>query len=165
MKNREILGLFAQIQSNDLFTNSDTHDKVRAHLCADLDGENGAQFIATLGMPVGEYECSRCRKMFPADRFGYYQTRVKGDGTLMRANALCKACREADAAERKRVFENDAHAIPPRPAAGEVCPKCKRSWTGNWHRDHNCNTGEFVQWLCGQCNMALHNGRTPDNRP
>lgn len=165
MKNRDILKLFEQIRANDLFTNSDTHDKAREYLRANPDGENGAQFIATLGMPAGTHECSRCRNMLPGDQFGYYQTRVKADGTLMRSNALCKACREADAAERKQVFAKGAHAIPPRPASGEVCPKCKRAWTGNWHRDHNRKTGEFVQWLCGQCNMAMHNGRTPDNRP
>ena len=165
MKNSEILEIFEQIREGGLFTNSDTHDKVREYLRANPDGEDGAQFIATLGMPMGKDECSKCRKVLPVDQFGYYQTRVKDDGTLMRANALCKSCRKADADERKEVFERDAHKIPPEPKPGSVCPICKRPWRGKWHRDHDHKTGKFVQWLCGQCNMAMHNGRTPDNRP
>ncbi|MGR3914772.1 MAG: hypothetical protein OD918_09720 [Gammaproteobacteria bacterium] len=164
MKNHEILKIFEQIEKNDLFTHSLTHENAREHLRNDPDGDDGAQFIATLGMPDGVDECSKCRKMLPAGQFRYYQTRVKSDGTLMRANALCKSCGGADAAERAMIFAKEAHKIPPRPKSGDICPKCNRAWNGIWHRDHNRKTDEFEQWLCGQCNMAMHNGRTPDNR-
>ncbi|MGR3984888.1 MAG: hypothetical protein OD817_06500 [Gammaproteobacteria bacterium] len=164
MKNHEIRKIFEQIKKSDLFTNSQTHEKVRKYLISDPEGDDGAQFIATLGMPDGAAECSRCRKMLPTGQFRYYQTRVNSDGTLMRANALCKSCSGADAAERAEVFEKEAHKIPLKPKSGDICPKCKRAWSGIWHRDHNRQTGEFEQWLCGQCNMAMHNGRTPDNR-
>lgn len=159
MKNSEIAKLFRKIKAFDLFTNSKTHDKVYAELTNNPYGEDGAQFIATSGIPKGEWECSECRRILPDEQFSYYQTRVNSDGTLMRSNALCRECTAKLNKERKKVL--DKANIPPKPAKGSVCPKCQRKWSGNWHQDHDYKTGEFRRWLCGQCNMAEHDRRTP----
>ena len=164
MTNEQILAIFQQIQDAGLFTNSRTHAVVRDALLLNPTGEDGAQFIVTTGTPTNTAECRECRQLLPADQFGYYQTRVKSDGTLMRSSALCLACRDEDATERRRAFSDQQANIPPRPESGSVCSHCNRTWRGNWHRDYDHNSGEFLGWKCGNCNRAFQNGRTPGGR-
>jgi len=161
IKNSEIAKLFQRIKSLGLFTNSRTHDRVYKKLMKNPSGEDGAQFIATTGIPEGEWECSHCRRLLPADRFRYFQTRVKEDGTLMRANALCDDCGAKLNRERARILDEADADIPPRPAPGAKCPRCGRAWPGKWHRDHDYQTGKFRRWLCGNCNMTQSDRRTP----
>ncbi len=162
--NEQILEIFQQIENAGLFTNSQTHDIVRQALISNPAGKNGARFIITLGTPTGTAECRECSRKLPADQFGYYQTRVKSDGTLMRFNALCLSCRDKSAAETRRALADQRENIPPRPEPGSICPHCNRRWPGNWHRDHDHSTGKFLGWICGNCNMAFQNGRTPEGR-
>ncbi|MDD9883382.1 MAG: endonuclease domain-containing protein [Gammaproteobacteria bacterium] len=162
MKNSEIAKLFRKIKSLGLFTNSRTHEKVYKKLKENPSGEDGAQFIATTGVPEGKKECSKCGKVLPTARFSFYQTRVGSDGALLSANAVCDKCSKELAAERREAFRKDKSKIPPKPKAGDKCPKCKRAWFKTWHRDHDYKTGKFRRWLCGQCNMAQHDRRTPD---
>lgn len=162
ISNLKILELFRKIKSLGLFTNSDTHDKVREKLVEAPEGVDGAKFIATTGEPKGTKECSHCRKVLPEDQFKYFQTRVKSDGSLMRSNALCDDCSTRINAERKAALKQQSDAIPPKPATGSICPNCNREWTGNWHRDHDYETNEFRHWLCGNCNMAKQDRRTPN---
>lgn len=165
MKNRDIAALFRHIQENGLFTNAAKMiGRVYDKLISDLDGEDGAKFIPTLGEMQAPAECSECRKMLPWDRFTYYQARVKSDGTLMRSNALCKSCSEKLNLARKKDLGNEKENIPAKPKSGDVCPNCSRKWTGNWHRDHDYKTGEFIAWICGQCNMAMQDRRTPNQK-
>jgi len=161
MKNSEIAKLFRKIKSFGLFTNSRTHEKVYKKLVSNPDGDDGARFIATTGIPEGEWECSECRRQLPADRFRYFQTRVKGDGSLMRANALCDDCSAKLNRERAKLLSDAEDDIPPTPVSGAKCPRCGRSWPGKWHLDHDYNTGKFRRWLCGNCNMTQSDRRTP----
>ena len=128
------------------------------------DEEGDIKVILTSGEPPGVRECSECRKTLPADQFGYYQSRVSQDGYMMRANALCRACREKLDNDRRGVLTaaDKSGKIPPKPQEGSKCPNCGRAWTGNWHRDHDYKTGEFRRWICGQCNMAAQDRRTPN---
>lgn len=162
MKNSEIAKLFRKIKSFGLFTNSRTHEKVYKKLVENPSGEDGARFIVTTGVPEGKKECRECRKLLPTARFSFYQTRVGASGALMSANAVCDNCSKKLAAARKKVFRKDKSKIPPKPKAGDKCPRCKRAWTGNWHRDHDYQTGKFRRWLCGNCNMTQSDRRTPD---
>lgn len=162
VKNAEILKIFKRIKKFGLFTNSKTHDRVYDALANNPEGEDGAKFIATTGVPVDEYECSECRKTLPATQFSYYHTRVKQDGSLMRSNALCHECTKKLNQERQRDLGAAQDEIPPQPQPGDKCPNCDRVWTGNWHRDHDYETGQFRSWLCGQCNMAKQDRRNPN---
>jgi len=161
MKNSEIAKLFRKIKSFGLFTNSRTHEKVYKALVKNPSGHDGARFIVTTGVPKGKKECSKCRKLLPTAQFSLYQTRVDKDGALMTVNAVCKECTKELAAKRQESFRKSKSEIPPKPKSGDKCPKCKRAWSNTWHRDHDYKTGEFRRWLCGQCNMAQHDRRTP----
>ena len=161
MKNKEIAKLFQKIKSLGLFTNSKTHDKVHKKLLDDPQGADGAKFIATSGEPKDASECSECRRILPDNQFSYYQTRVKQDGTLMRSNALCRDCAKRLDADRKQVFGSETN-IPEMPNKGNECPNCGRVWNNIWHRDHDYKTGKFRAWICGNCNMAKQDRRTPD---
>ena len=161
MKNREIAKLIQKIKSFRLFTNSKTHDKVHKNLLDNPNSVDGARFIITSGVPEGESECSECRKVVPNDQFSYYQTRVKRDGTLMRSNALCRSCTQRMNDERKRIFKEDKN-IPKMPERGSKCPNCGRVWNNTWHRDHDYVAGKFRAWICGNCNMAKQDRRTPE---
>ena len=160
VKNTEILKIFKEIKKFCLFTNSKTHDRVHDELANNPEGEDGAKFIATTGVPGGEDECSECCKTLPAAQFSYYQTRVKQNGSLMRSNALCHECAKKLNQDRKEVL--GVASTPPPPQSGDKCPNCDRVWTGNWHRDHDYKTGQFRSWLCGQCNMAKQDRRNPN---
>lgn len=165
VKNTEIIKLFKKIRNLNLFTTSPVNEKVYTQLQQNPDGEDGAQFIATTGEPTGEKECSECRKILPESEFDYYQARVKSDGSLMRSNALCRNCRRKLDDVRDEDLEEDREKIPPKPAKGDTCLKCGRAWEGNWHRDHDYETGKFRRWLCGQCNMSQQDRRTPKPKP
>lgn len=165
MKNADIAELFRQIQEHGLFTNANAMiGRVYDKLINDLDGENGAKFIPTLGEPQTPDTCSECRQLLSWDMFTYYQTRVKSDGTLMRSNALCKSCNEKLNKKRKQILESEKSEIPDKPKSGDICPNCERAWKGNWHRDHDYKTDKFVAWICGQCNMAMQDRRTPNQK-
>ena len=55
-----------------------------------------------------------------------------------------------------------ASDIPPKPTAGSRCPNCKREWHNQWHKHHS--KGKFIDWLCGNCNMALQDHRNPNTK-
>ena len=118
------------------------------------------------GKPPGLHKCSRCCGMKDSSHFGYYSCRVDKNGYLMRSNALCFDCRKETDKERKDTLDNAKKAgkIPPKPNPGDICSNCHRSWgtpenPRNWHRDHDAIKNEFRRWLCGDCNMALHDHR------
>lgn len=118
------------------------------------------------GKPPGLHKCSRCHAMKDSSHFGYYSCRVDKKGYLMRSNALCFDCRNETNKERKDTLDKAKKAgkIPPRPKPGDICPNCQRSWgtpenPRNWHRDHDAIQNIFRRWLCGDCNMALHDHR------
>jgi len=119
------------------------------------------------GTPPGDnHECSICRVKKAGDQFTYYQRRVSRYGYLMRTNAHCHDCEKTSTEERMTTLKTAATAgkIPPKPKPGDICPNCNRAWGSsekprNWHRDHDAIKNEFRRWLCGDCNMALHDHR------
>ena len=149
------------IRELNLFTNSKTNQKVIDRFDSDTYGEEIVNYVATSGIPKGHKECRQCMQNRPTSEFGYYQTRVNSEGYLMRSNALCINCKRSIDAERMKHFEDSD--IPPRPKEGEICPRCNRKWTGNWHRHHTEEDG-FIAWWCGNCNMSLQDQRTPTLR-
>lgn len=148
------------IKELELFTNSKTHDVAIERFQNNESGNETLQYVATSGVPPGENQCRQCKKSYPAEQFGYYQTRIDSRGYLMRSNALCRNCRQASNMERSAVFEDVD--FPPKPEKGAVCPRCKREWAGEWHRHHTEDDG-FVAWWCSNCNMAWQDQRNPNN--
>ncbi len=113
-----------------------------------------------------QHECSKCRAMKDADQFTWYPGRRDKNQHLMRSNAICKPCGKENLAEKNATLKRarESGKIPPKPAAGAVCPNCKRNWgtpeePRNWHQDHDAIQGIFRMWLCGDCNMAKHDHR------
>lgn len=118
------------------------------------------------GMPLGLHECSICREEKDNSAFSYYTGRVDKYGFLLRSNAHCKSCSKISTKERKDTLKKAEKEgkIPPKPKPGDICTNCNRKWGSheqprNWHQDHNQKTHEFRRWLCGDCNMALHDHR------
>ena len=129
-----------------------------------FEKEDGAilRVVLTNGEPGGTAQCSSCKEILPADQFSYYQARVDRKGYLSRSNALCHRCASKLDKVRQAVFDAQKEDIPPKPRSGSRCPKCDRAWQGNWHRHHDYKTGLFVEWQCGQCNMAAQDRRVPE---
>ena len=118
---------------------------------------NGAtHVIYHKGPNPKDQECSICREMKPSSEFKFYQQRVDKDGYLSRSNAHCSICEKTSTKERMETLKKATKMgkIPPKPKAGDICPRCDRSWPNGWHRDHNEQTHEFISWLCGNCNMS-----------
>jgi hypothetical protein len=127
---------------------------------------HAAGIILHNGKPPGLHKCSRCWCRKDSSHFGYYSCRVDKNGYLMRSNALCFDCRKVTNKERKDTLDKAKKAgkIPPKPKPGDICSNCVRPWgtpenPRNWHRDHDAIRNEFRRWLCGDCNMALHDHR------
>jgi hypothetical protein len=141
--------LIDELYERGIFTNATYHKDILPRKGHTL------KLIATLGEPPDTFECRECRCQLCSTQFRYYQSRVTSTGHLQRANALCKECARASNKQRQKVLKNAT--IPPRPESGAPCSHCNRSWSGKWHRHH---MGEdFKGWLCGQCNMSLHDQR------
>lgn len=118
------------------------------------------------GCPLGLHECSICREEKDNSAFKYYKTRVDRYGFRMRSNAHCNDCSKISTKERKDTLKKAEKEgkIPPPPAQGDICTNCNRKWGSSekprrWHRDHDAKKNEFRRWLCGDCNMALHDHR------
>ena len=143
-----------------LFTKAKCNTKVKERFNENNSGEEILNYAVTSGIPPGTAECSRCKKEFPTSEFKYYQSRIDGQGYLMRSNALCSECDKKEQNERKEVFDRDEHKIPPKPEKGSICPSCGRRWEDNWHKHHTEEDG-FIEWQCSNCNMAWQNNRNP----
>ena len=141
--------LIDELYERGIFTTATYHKKI-------LPGKSHTiKLIATLGEPPDTFECRECRRQLCSTQFSYYQARVTSTAYLQRVNALCKECTRSSNKQRQKVLKKAA--IPPRPKGGAHCPHCDRSWPGQWHRHH---MGEdFKGWLCGLCNMSLHDQR------
>jgi len=69
----------------------------------------------------------------------------------------CKTCIR-EKAKLVKILKNDPNT-PPQP---EVCDSCGESpRRGEFHLDHDHNTGKFRGWLDGNCNKAI--GQLGDN--
>ena len=164
MTKRKILQIIELLQKEGLLTNSKTNELVYERFKNSNDVDEVVQFILTSGEVRGGMECSKCRKNLPGVEFSFYQTRVSSDGYLMRSNALCRACSSKMDKERAEVLKEEAENIPPKPKAGSKCPNCGRKWSGQWHRHHDAKEGKFIDWLCSNCNMAMHDQRNPETK-
>ena len=118
------------------------------------------------GPPPGLDVCSHCDEKKDSSYFGYYQNRIDKNGYLQRSNAVCRTCGVKEDKERKDTLDRAEKEgkIPPKPNGGDICQKCNRKWGSiekpkSWHRDHDAIKNEFRRWLCGDCNMALHDHR------
>ena len=149
------------IEELGLFTNSKTHQKVIDRFEKGDPDLEIIKYILTSGEPPGEHQCRECGVMLDSEYFGYYQTRVDGNGHLMRSNALCKICSSDTGNVRHKVLKSEGAKIPPKPKNGSVCPKCNRQWYGSWHRHHVGD--KFVNWWCSNCNMSHQDQRNPNS--
>lgn len=143
--------IIQELQNRGLFTNAKSNEIILKNL---NEGEE-LKFILTKGLPVEHMDCRECRSTLEPSQFSFYLSRVDHKGFLIRSNALCDSCAIKSNKERKVVL--DSASIPDVPNKGDECPKCKRSWTGRWHRHHEGN--EFIEWLCGHCNTHLSDQR------
>jgi hypothetical protein len=145
--------LINELKKRGLLTNSKSNNTLLSK------SEHGLKVILTYGEPIQKLKCRECGCMKDSDNFSFYQSRVDGNGYLMRANALCCECSKKTNKQRKEVLDN-AH-IPDKPNKGDVCLNCKREWNGNWHRHHVGQ--EFVAYICGHCNMSFSDQRNKIN--
>jgi hypothetical protein len=142
--------LLVEIVSRGIITNSKSNDKI----ISESRYEN-VSVILTKGLPTEQMKCRECNEMKDPTKFSFYKSRVDANGYLMRSNALCDECSTHSNKQRKEVLDNSI--IPEKPNKGDVCPHCKRSWDGNWHRHH---VGEsFISYICGHCNMSFSDQR------
>ena len=162
MNKKEIIKVIEILKENNLLTNSDANDIAFKRF---LNNEtNVIKFILNNGIPEGIKQCRECKENLSTDQFSYYQLRVDANGFLMRSNALCKDCGKKSNQERNEVLNKNEGIIPKKPIAGTRCPNCNRAWSGNWHRHHDKETKQFIEWLCGNCNMALQDQRNKNTK-
>lgn len=157
MNKKELLDIIEKLKKAGLLTNSDAHEKVIKRFKEKKPAV--VQFILTNGIPQGINHCRECKENLSTDQFSYYKLRVDSKGFLMRSNALCSECSKKSNKDRKAVLDEFKDSIPDKPKSGTRCPKCQRAWSGNWHRHHDKKTKQFIEWLCGNCNMALQDQR------
>lgn len=148
------IDLIEELKKRGMLTN--TNSKI------DINQVKG--MIMHKGPNPHKQECRDCRQMRSSDYFSFYQQRVDKYGYLQRSNALCKDCKKKNEKQRKICLDKATKKgqIPEKPKPGDKCPQCKRSWgtnkkPRNWHRHHIDD--DFISWLCGDCNMSLHDQR------
>lgn len=161
MEKREIIAIIEKLRNAGLLTRTKTNNLVFERFKNSTNEDEVIKFILSSGEPSKIQQCSECKENLSADQFSYYQARVDNQGYLSRSNALCNECSKKINKERKEILATQQDKIPERPQSGTLCPNCNRAWSGNWHQHHSYETGEFVAWLCGNCNMALQDRRNP----
>lgn len=154
LKNASIIEIVRELNDRGLITGS----KSNSLILGELNQIPELKFILTKGLPPEQMECRECRETLDSNHFSYYQSRVDQNGYLWRSNALCSKCATHSNKSRKVVLDNAN--IPEKPKKGDECPKCKRSWSGNWHRHHEGD--QFIEWLCGHCNTHLSDQRNKE---
>jgi hypothetical protein len=135
--------LLMELSKRDLFTNTKSNSTI---MSSDLEN---VKLILTMGMPEDLLECRECLQFLPSTQFSFYQGRTDKNGYLMRSNAICVSCSKKINESRNKVFKNSRKIIKPK--KGDICPKCERSWNGNWHKHHIDDT--VIGYICGHCNM------------
>jgi hypothetical protein len=155
IKNISTDELIIELSKRNLITNSKSNE----FILKNIGKTNNIQFILTYGLPKECMECRECRECLLPENFSYYMSRVDQNGYLMRSNALCNNCGKKTNKQRQKVFQNSV--IPKKPIKGTECPHCNRKWSGNWHRHHEGDN--FINWLCGHCNMSLNDQRNKNN--
>lgn len=153
-----ILQIINLSRKYNLFTDSKTSEKVAKRFEKNIENES-LKVVLTSGYPASKMQCSRCKKYLDAGKFSFYQSRVNSSGYLMRTNAICKSCTKRISEDRKKALRGTENI--PKPRSGSRCPKCKRKWTGLWHKHHDPTTKQFVAYWCGNCNMAWQDQRNP----
>ena len=158
-KSKAIQEIIDLCQKHGLFTNSKINDLVVEKFKKD---NVNVSVILTFGEPsTGTKQCSRCMRNLSVDQFKYYQARVSGNGFLANSNAVCDSCEKKYKTERTETLRKaeQTGVIPKKPKPGDICPKCNRAWEGNWHRHHDHRTSKFIEYRCGNCNMAEQDQR------
>jgi len=145
--------LLKELKTRGLLTNSKANNSIIKN------SKNQIKVILTYGTPKKEMECRECKLMKDSNEFSFYQSRVDGDGFLMRSNALCNKCGKKSNKQRKEVLDNAN--IPNKPKKGDKCLNCERKWNGNWHRHHVGD--KFISYICGHCNMSFSDQRNKKN--
>jgi hypothetical protein len=143
------------------------NSKSNKKIYKDLSENNNLQvgIALTYGYPNttlhNGFKCRTCGEIKDHTKFSFYLSRVGEDGYLMRSNALCDVCSKHSDKKRKVILKDadNKGLIPEKPKEGSVCNGCKREWHGKWHRHHDDETHEFIDWLCGHCNMSLSEQR------
>ena len=163
MKKQDIIDIVNKLYDSGLLTRAPSNEEAFKRFKDSNDVNAVIKFILSNGEPSDTNQCSECKEILSADQFTYYQARVSKSGYLSRTNALCHQCAKRLDKQRQKVFKVTKR-IPPKPKSGTRCPNCNRAWSGNWHRHHSHETDEFLDWLCGNCNMALQDRRTPTKK-
>jgi len=145
--------IIKELSNRDLLTNTKSNNAIIA------ENLENVKLILTMGIPQDSLECRECLKFLPSTQFSFYQGRVDKNGYLMRSNALCISCSKKINNGRNEVFKNSKKI--PKPKKGDVCPKCERSWSGNWHKHHIDDT--VLGYICGHYNMSLSEQRNKLN--
>ena len=145
--------IIKELSNRDLLTNTKSNGAIIA------ENLENVKMILTMGIPEDHLECRECLEFLPATQFSFYQGRVDKNGYLMRSNAICITCTKKINNGRSEVFKNSKKI--PKPKKGDVCPKCGRSWIGNWHKHHIGDT--VLGYICGHCNMSLSDQRNKLN--
>jgi hypothetical protein len=159
MSKKKIIEIIEWLIANDLLSKAPSTTKVLERFKNSKNQIEMIEFLLSSGKPKGEMECRSCKKYKSTNSFSFYLSRIDKEGYLMRSNALCNKCSNRN--HKLRTEDLDNQNIPDRPPKGSLCPNCHRNWSGNWHRHHNKETGEFLDWICSNCNMALHDQRNP----
>jgi hypothetical protein len=145
--------IMKELSKRNLLTNTKSNNVILN------DNIDNVKLILTMGIPQENLECRECLQLLPSTQFTFYQGRVDKNGYLMRSNALCVECSKKINNGRTQVFKNSKEI--PKPKKGDVCQKCERSWSGNWHKHHVDDV--VIGYICGHCNMSLSDQRNKQN--
>ncbi len=145
--------IMKELSKRDLLTNTKSNNIIIK------ENLENVKLILTMGIPQDLLECRECLQFLPSTEFTFYQGRVDKNGYLMRSNALCISCSKKINNGRSEVFKKSKKI--PKPKKGDICPKCERSWNGNWHKHHIDDT--VLGYICGHCNMSLSDQRNKLN--
>jgi len=145
--------ILRELSNRDLLTNTKSNSVIMSNNLENV------KLILTMGIPHDLLECRECLQFLPSTQFSFYQGRTDKNGYLMRSNALCISCSKKINSSRNVVFKN-AQKIS-KPKKGDVCQKCERSWSGNWHKHHSGDV--VIGYICGHCNMSLSDQRNKQN--
>jgi hypothetical protein len=145
--------IMKELSKRDLLTNTKSNNIIIK------ENLENVKLILTMGIPQNLLECRECLQFLPSTEFTFYQGRVDKNGYLMRSNALCISCSKKINNGRSEVFKKSKKI--PKPKKGDICPKCERSWNGNWHKHHIDDT--VLGYICGHCNMSLSDQRNKLN--
>ena len=108
----------------------------------------------------GNYRCSKCREYKPPSEFNKSKTQKSGLGYA------CRACMKAEVRKYNLPAKygiTTAQFAEKLLAQGGKCSCCGNQFKFDGYKadrpcvDHNHNTGEVRDLLCGKCNLAAGN--------